>query len=152
MNHGRRNILIVDDNVMSMKLLTGIVVESKHEVVTAFSGPEALMLLRYIRPDLILLKVGMPEMDGFEVARSLRQMPGLALTPILFICRSVEEFDRCVLETGSADVVTRPFDPAIIKLQLLQYLQRRSPGDKGDCWVDDQPEKAAAPPGLGGAA
>lgn len=147
-------VLIVDDNIMSMKLLAKFVVEARHKVVTALSGAEALMLLRYIRPDLILLKVGLLEMDGFEVVRCLRKMPGLALTPVLFICRSVEEFDRCVLVTGSADVITRPYDPAIVKLQLLQYLKHRvvpHVAEAVDC-VEELVVTKAAPPGLEGAA
>ncbi len=67
-------ILIVDDNVDAAEILAAILIEMGHKVVTAFDGPSALKIVQDFRPDLILLDIGLPGMDGYEVARRIRSM------------------------------------------------------------------------------
>jgi CheY-like chemotaxis protein len=74
----KRRVLIVDDNVDAAILLSMFITAYGHETLTAYTGQEALAKASAFQPEVVFLDLGMPEMDGYEVAAALRELPGLA--------------------------------------------------------------------------
>ena len=123
-------VLIVDDVPVNLKLLRAILQKAGHEVVEAPGGHDALARVRDSAPDLILLDVMMPGMDGYEVCRILKADPATAAIPIVFVSALGEVTDRIKgLEIGAEDYLSKPFDNgevvARVKAQLrLRHLTR----------------------------
>jgi DNA-binding response OmpR family regulator len=113
-------ILVVDDKISVQHLLRDYLQENGFEVVTASDGQQALYAARHHMPDLILLDVMMPEMDGFEFMRQFR-----GGTPIIVLTARVEETDKIVgLELGADDYVTKPFSMAELVARIRAVLRR----------------------------
>ena len=84
-----------------------------------------LQALEQSRPDLILLDVMLPEIDGFELCRRIRQSPVLARTPVLFLTARSDEVDRVLgLEIGGDDYMTKPFSPRELVARIKAHLRR----------------------------
>ncbi|MCK2088875.1 SpoIIE family protein phosphatase [Thauera aromatica] len=119
----RSNILIVDDAISNIETLAKIL-ESDCDVSIATSGPKALDLLtRSARPDLILLDVMMPGMDGFEVFDAIKRMPALCDIPVIFITAmsdAASEFRA--LAAGAMDFIQKPFNPAVVLARVQLHL------------------------------
>lgn len=125
----RKKILVVDDEVKLLKFLAGFLQREGFEVVTATSGQEALAEFKRCQPDLVILDVMMPDMDGFEVCRRLRMESDV---PIIFLSARGETMDRIMgLTLGSDDYLSKPFDSAELLLRIKAVLRRRS-GEKRD--------------------
>jgi CheY-like chemotaxis protein len=108
-------LLVVDDVKFILQMVAGIFREHGHEVLTADNGPDALEIAERDRPDLVLLDVAMPGMDGLEVARRLRGMPRTATTPILLITAQPDK--KVVargIEAGADDYLAKPFDTQVL--------------------------------------
>ena len=119
-------ILVVDDEPEIVRVLRGYLEQANYTVLTAFSGPEALRRARTEGPDLILLDVMLPGMDGIDVCRTLRQSSDV---PIIMLTARVEETDRVLgLELGADDYVTKPFSPREVVARVRAVL-RRSGGE-----------------------
>jgi adenylate cyclase len=103
-------VLVIDDLPQNTRLLDAILTPRGYRVVTAGSGEEGLRLLREEQPDLVLLDILMPEMDGYEVCRRIREEPATAFLPVVMITASGDQEKRRALETGADDFVTKPFD------------------------------------------
>jgi CheY-like chemotaxis protein len=95
----------------------------KWEVVLATSGPEAIAAAAREKPDLILLDVMMPGMDGPDTLRALKAQPGVAGIPVIFVTAKVQarEIER-YLALGAAGVIYKPFDPMKLPEQILRIL------------------------------
>lgn len=120
------HILIVDDVVPNVQIAKAILQMDGYEVATAESGPEALKYLRYHRVDLILLDIMMPDMDGFDVARTIKEMPGVAETPIIYLtARNDEESLTKGFELGAVDYITKPFRGAELRMRVRTHLKLR---------------------------
>ena len=119
-------ILVVDDMAVNARLLTGILQLGGYEVVTASSGPEALDRLQSSSIDVVLLDVMMPDMDGFEVCRRIKeQTPFL---PVVMVTALQETADRVkALEAGADDFLTKPVDEVevIARVKSLVRLKRQ---------------------------
>lgn len=118
----RATILIVDDLPSNIRIL-GEALRPYYEIVVATSGKQALALAQDIRPDLVLLDIMMPGMDGYEVCRELKSEPRTRNIPVIFITAKVQTEDEVLgFELGGADYITKPFRlPAVlarIKTQL----------------------------------
>jgi two-component system alkaline phosphatase synthesis response regulator PhoP len=101
-------ILLVDDEKDILELLTYNLVKEGYTVLTAQNGKEALKLVRQ-HPDLVVLDVMMPEMDGWEVCKAIRRDPAHAALPIMFLTARDSEIDEVVgLELGADDYITKP--------------------------------------------
>ena len=125
-------ILIAAEQGVAQEVKDGVSDEG-HQVLTARDGSEALRLCRRHRPDLIVLDVAIPRLDGLEVCRVLRRDPELAAAFILFLARgaSVEERVKC-LEEGGDDCLGRPFAPEELKARVRALLRRRRKVKAGD--------------------
>ncbi len=121
----QERILIVDDDVDTLKLVGLMLQRQGYQIVVASSGPKALALVQEEPPDLILLDVMMPEMDGFEVARRLRSDPKTADIPILmFTAKSQVEDKLAGFDAGVDDYLTKPAHPAELLARVKKLLRR----------------------------
>jgi two-component system alkaline phosphatase synthesis response regulator PhoP len=123
-----QTILVVDDEPEIVKLVRAYLEAAGYRVVTAKDGRDALVVTRHEKPDLIILDLTMPEMDGLEFTRRLRQEKD---TPIIMLTARVEETDRIIgLELGADDYVTKPFSPREIVARVRAVLRRVGPEPK----------------------
>lgn len=119
-----KTILIVDDKLNTVRLLADYLIELGFRTVTASNGREALYVARHEKPDLILLDIMMPEMDGLEFMRHFRKE---RQTPVIMLTARVEETDKVVgLELGADDYVTKPFGMAELAARIRAVLRRVS--------------------------
>jgi DNA-binding response OmpR family regulator len=123
-----KKILVVDDEPDAVDLVQFNLKGAGYEVVTAGDGAEALKMARKFAPDLVLLDVMLPEIDGLDVCKMLRRDPATAGVPIIMLTAKAAEIDRVLgLELGADDYVTKPFSPRELMLRVKNLLQRRSP-------------------------
>ena len=119
-----QTILVVDDEVRIVQLVRDYLERAGFAVLTAHDGQAALALARIEQPDLIVLDLMLPGMDGLDVCRRLRQVSGV---PIIMLTARVEEADRVVgLELGADDYVTKPFSPRELVARVRSTLRRAS--------------------------
>ncbi len=127
-------ILVVDDEPDAVELISFNLKAAGFEVVTAADGAEALKSARLHAPDLILLDVMLPEVDGLEVCKLLRRDPATAPIPVIMLTAKAAEIDRVLgLELGADDYVTKPFSPRELVLRVRKLVERRQmPEQKAD--------------------
>jgi len=119
-------ILIVDDNPNALKLVGYALHREGFEVTVAQSGPEALAKAEATPPDLVILDIMMPDMDGFEVCRRLRAMPRTARTPVIMLTAKSQVEDRVMgFQAGADDYVTKPVLPAELVARVRALLAER---------------------------
>jgi len=113
-----RKILVVDDEPYVVRALSFILKKGGHEVTTAADGQEALRHVEEDKPDLILLDIMMPDLDGFEVTQRLKKDPATKDIYIILITAKGQEEDRKRgFESGADDYITKPFSPTgLIKM------------------------------------
>ncbi len=117
-----QTILVVDDEPQLVKVLRGYLEQSGFRVVAAGDGPSAVAQYLHERPDLVLLDLNLPGMDGIDVARRLRASSNV---PIIMVTARVEETDRLIgLELGADDYVTKPFSPREVVARVRAVLRR----------------------------
>lgn len=117
-----QTILVVDDEVRIVKLVRDYLERAGLDVLVAHDGETALTLARTEQPDLIVLDLMLPGVDGLDVCRRLRQESGV---PIIMLTARVEEADRIVgLELGADDYVTKPFSPRELVARVRATLRR----------------------------
>ena len=118
----RKTILIVDDAPENLDLLSGIL-KSTYRVKVAKSGEHALKVIAKSAPDLILLDVMMPEMDGYEVCRRLKSDDSTKDIPIIFVTAMEQESDETKgFELGASGYLTKPISPAIVQARIRTLL------------------------------
>jgi DNA-binding response OmpR family regulator len=119
-----QTILVVDDEARIVKLVRDYLERAGFGVLVAHDGEMALQVARRDRPDLIVLDLMLPGVDGLDVCRRLRQESGV---PIIMLTARVEEVDRIVgLELGADDYVTKPFSPGELVARIRATLRRAS--------------------------
>jgi two-component system, cell cycle response regulator len=105
-----KNILIVDDQIENLKVLDYLLVQKGYKIRKAINGQTALLAAESKAPDLILLDIKMPDIDGYEVCRRLKNNPKLTDIPIIFISALDETFNRVqAFKVGGCDYITKPF-------------------------------------------
>jgi diguanylate cyclase (GGDEF)-like protein len=122
-------ILIVDDEPLNIKLLASLL-ENDHEVLFATNGQQAIDLVESARPDLILLDVMMPGMDGFEVCRALKERPEIAEIPVIFVtARTDIAGELHGLKAGAVDYITKPISPPVVRMRVRTHMQLKKARD-----------------------
>jgi DNA-binding response OmpR family regulator len=137
-------ILVVDDEPEAVELVEFNLKQAGYAVTTAADGAEALKKARTQAPALILLDVMLPEMDGFEICKTLRLDAATAKVPIIMLTAKAAEIDRVLgLELGADDYLTKPFSPRELVLRVKKILSYSQPGEKpkeqlrfGDLLID----------------
>jgi two-component system alkaline phosphatase synthesis response regulator PhoP len=115
-------ILVVDDEPKIVKLARDYLERSNFRVLTAVDGPSALAMARHERPDLIVLDLNLPGIDGLDLCRLLRRESAV---PIIMLTARVEETDRLIgLELGADDYITKPFSPRELVARVRAVLRR----------------------------
>lgn len=118
-----KKILIVDDEKPISDIIKFNMTKEGYEVVTAFNGREAIELFEAEKPDIIILDLMLPEIDGLEVAKTIRKTSSV---PIIMLSAKDSEFDKVIgLELGADDYVTKPFSPREI-IARIKAIERRS--------------------------
>lgn len=120
----RRTLLLVDDTPANLSILNAIL-KDQYKLRIATHGQLALELAaREPRPDLILLDVMMPDMDGIEVCRRLKANPLTADIPVIFLTAKIQESDEIIgFEAGAADYIHKPLRPTIVQARIRTHLQ-----------------------------
>jgi DNA-binding response OmpR family regulator len=120
-----QTILVVDDEPEIVRLLRSYLEKDGYRVVTAYNGEEALYTARHEKPDLVVLDILMPKMDGLAFTRQIRREQDV---PIIMLTARAEETDRIVgLEMGADDYVTKPFSPREVVARVRAVLRRAQP-------------------------
>jgi adenylate cyclase len=120
----KHRILVVDDTPDNLFLMNALL-EDRYEVVTADSGAAALEMARTQMPDLILLDIMMPGMDGYEVMRRLRKDPATTDIPVIFLTALTSpEEEQHGLDLGAVDYITKPISPPIVLARVHTHLER----------------------------
>lgn len=121
-----RTILIADDESHIRDTVRAYLQEAGFQVLTAQNGREAVFVTRHEKPDVVILDVMMPELDGWEAARLIRRESDV---PIIFLTARVEEADQVTgLELGADEYITKPFSPRVLVARVRAVL-RRTHGD-----------------------
>lgn len=119
----RATILVVDDTPSNITLLNSLLRET-YRVKLANSGAKALQLASVEAPDLILLDIMMPEMDGFEVCRQLQAMPATKHVPVIFLTAKTQpEDEEMGLSLGAVDFIHKPISPPLVAARIKAHLQ-----------------------------
>jgi len=117
-------VLVVDDNQQNREVAEGHLVGAGYRVLQAEGGAEALSLLASRRPDLVMLDVLMPGMDGYETCRRIRALPEVGDTPVLFLTALGDlETHRAAMESGADDFLTKPLNRTELLIRVRSLLR-----------------------------
>lgn len=120
-----QTVLIVDDEQDILDLISYNLSKEGFKVHTAANGLKAVELARQLRPDLVILDIMMPGMDGFEVCRTLRQDATTAASAIMFLTAKAGEIDQVLgLELGADDYIQKPISPRVLIARVKTILRR----------------------------
>jgi len=118
----KEKVLIIDDDKNICELVTLYLLKEGYEVFTAFNGVDGLEKFKSVNPDIIILDIMMPGMDGWEVCRTIKKK---YTTPILMLSAKGETFDKVLgLELGADDYIVKPFDPKELVARIKAVLRR----------------------------
>ncbi|HOA55099.1 MAG TPA: response regulator [Clostridiales bacterium] len=121
----KKKILVIDDTELMVKLTTDVLTKHGYEVVSANNGVDGIKMVASEKPDLVLLDVVMPGIDGFEVCKLLRKDESNNLIPIIMLTAQGNEEDKLAgLELGADDYITKPFNPRELVSRVRNTLLR----------------------------
>jgi diguanylate cyclase (GGDEF)-like protein len=125
--HWKAEILVVDDTPSNLKFLTQLISELGYKVRVAGNGEMALKLIQSNLPDLILLDIRMPGLDGYAVCERLKSNPKTRNIPVIFISSLQEVFDKVkAFSVGGVDYISKPFEPLEVLSRMENHLRLRS--------------------------
>ena len=120
-------ILIIEDDPGTAQLLEGYLKQAGYRVLTALDGKAGLEILKSHHPDLLLLDLMLPNMDGWEITRLIRNQDEFLSLPIIMLTARVDDMDKILgLELGADDYVTKPFNPREVVARVNAMLRRLS--------------------------
>jgi two-component system alkaline phosphatase synthesis response regulator PhoP len=121
------SILIIDDEIDILEILKYNLVKEGFSVEVAANGLDGIEIAKTFKPDLIILDVMMPQMDGIEVCEALRKLPGLDSTLICFLTARGEDYSQIAgLDAGADDYISKPVRPRVLISRINAVLRRRS--------------------------
>ncbi len=121
----RKRILVVDDEIYIVHILEFTLTMEGYEVLTAADGEEALRRLEQDRPDLVVLDIMMPKVDGYEVLRRIRADEEFRQLPVILLSAKGRPIDRDTgLEIGADDYIVKPFSPRRLLQKIQDLLER----------------------------
>jgi two-component system phosphate regulon response regulator PhoB len=124
---GKEHILVVEDEEDILEMIRFNLAKEGYKVTTCSTGEQAVSLAAGRHPDLVLLDLMLPGMDGFEVCRHLQRDPTTQSIPIVMLTAKGEEADVVAgLELGAEDYITKPFSPRVLAARLRHVLRRKS--------------------------
>jgi CheY-like chemotaxis protein len=136
------NVLIAEDNSINRELLREVLETRGFAVEEACDGQVALQMIEQSRPDVLLLDIGMPVLDGFAVVRKIRENPRLAGLPVLAVTAYAMQGDReKILSSGFDGYLSKPINTVL----LIEELQRLVPEGDGRSTLPNQPQENSAP-------
>jgi len=113
-------ILVVDDEVYILHILDFILGAENYDVITASNGEQALQKVQEEKPDLVVLDIMMPKLDGYETCRVIKNDPKTKLIPVILLTAKGREVDQKLgKEVGASDYITKPFSPS----KLIERVQ-----------------------------
>ncbi|MGB8645385.1 MAG: response regulator transcription factor [Anaerolineae bacterium] len=125
-----KTILVVDDEPKIVQIARDYIEHAGMTVLTAFDGKSALATIRAAKPDLVILDLGLPEVDGLDVTRAVRKESNI---PIIMLTARTEETDKLVgLELGADDYMTKPFSPKELVARVRAVLRRFENANAGN--------------------
>ena len=121
-------ILLVEDNEMNRDMLSRRLARHGHVVIIAVDGQQALDVVRTERPDVVLMDISLPVLDGWEATRRLRADPAIAQVPVIALTAHAMPGDRQkAMDAGCDDYATKPVDLQRLLVQIATALQKNSP-------------------------
>ncbi len=132
-----KKVLIVEDEQDILDLVKLYLEKEGFRALTAMTGREALKKVKEDKPDLVILDLMLPEIDGLELCKRLRSVPETSMLPIIMLTAKAEESDTIVgLELGADDYVTKPFSPKAIVARVKALLRRidRAPSERAELY------------------
>jgi two-component system sensor histidine kinase/response regulator len=138
---GPARILVVDDQPANLQVVGSVLGKLGHEIIPAMDGPSALKRMGLRQPDLILLDVLMPEMDGYEVCKRLLENPEWKNIPVIFLSAADDkDFIVRALEIGGVDYITKPFNQAELISRVRTHLALKAARDRLTQLAEDKDE------------
>ena len=129
----KKKILVVDDEVELVKAIEIRLLKEGFEVITATDGEEALKKARKEKPDLLILDLMLPKMDGYKVCRLLKFDQKHRNTPVIMLTARAEERDRNLgMEMGADEYMTKPFEWDGLLQKVLNFLQKAVEDEEGE--------------------
>jgi two-component system cell cycle response regulator DivK len=119
----RKRILIVEDNEENRRLLRDLFATTPHEILEATTGDDGVAMVESARPDLVLMDIQLPGIDGYEAMRRIRARADLPRVPIIAVTSyALSGDDRKALDAGADAYVTKPFSPRQLLAKVREYL------------------------------
>jgi len=125
-----KKILVIEDNPSALRLIGYTLEQEGYQVIAATNGLEGMRRAQGEEPDLIILDIMLPGIDGFEICHRLRAEPGTAQLPVLMLSAKIQETDKATgLKVGADDYLTKPADPSeiISRVQTLLAKTKQTP-------------------------
>lgn len=133
MTAARRTVQIVEDDSDNMDIYTTVLEHAGYRVIQSVDGRSAVEMALSERPDVILMDIAMPRMDGLEATRTLRKNPTTAHVPIVALTAFALEGDReRIMEAGCSAYMTKPAEPRAVLLEVRRWLEGPRPADGGE--------------------
>ena len=132
MNEEKVHVLVVDDYAENVELLKELLTASGYEVTTAYDGDEALKKVDRRKPDLILLDIMMPKMDGYQVCEALRNKEETKEIPIIFVTAKTEvkDWTHAIFNVGVNSYITKPINPKKLLDKVKSVLKMKQSRDE----------------------
>jgi two-component system alkaline phosphatase synthesis response regulator PhoP len=123
----KKRVLVVDDEIYILQILEFSLEVEGYEVLTAQNGEEAIEVARSSRPDVIVLDIMMPKMDGYEACRLLKADPELGEVPVILLSAKGRNIDQEIgFEAGAEEYITKPFSPRKLIERIKVLLEDRA--------------------------